>query len=194
MSEQQTSERNGVTISRASWIALLAAIVLVVILASIMATYVVTSSYYVGHPQISTVNYSTTATVSQTETDTSYSTLTQTSVSTSISTQNPNYYYGKPNYPNYNPNYNPYPNYQCQYPYYNSQYCYGNQYQSYSGTVSQSGTCILFYTSTGTYYLDLSHLNGNPYPSGSVTIYGYVESNYYQGPCGEYPLLYVVQV
>lgn len=165
--------------------------------AGLASGFSVATAYFVSHPQIQTLiqTSSTTATVSQTQTDTSYSTETQTLVSTVVSTANGNYY-GNPNYyPNYNYNYNnnPYPDYQCQYYPYNSQYC-GNQnqyYQSYSGTVSQSGTCILFYTSSGTYYLDLSHLNGNPYPNGPVTIVGYIESSYYQGPCGAFPLLYV---
>jgi hypothetical protein len=161
----------------------------------LLAGVQMSNMYLAAHPQISTVTSSTTSTVSQTQTETSFSTITQTSVSTSVSTQNQNgnFYYDNPNY---NPNYNRYPNYQCQYPYYNSQYCYGNQnqYQLYSGTISQSGSCILFYSSSDTYYLDLSNLNGNSYPNGPITIRGYVESPYYQAGCGAYPLLYVGSV
>jgi hypothetical protein len=181
---QETTPRNGMFIP--IW---LLALILVVAVAG--TTFAVTSNYdtrfYLQNPITSTVTQATT--VTQSATETSWSSITQVSQITVTSVSYaPNYNYG------YN---NPYPNqnYQCQYPY--TQYCYGNQYnqyQSYSGIISQAGSCVLFNSSSGTFYLDLSNLNGNSYLNGlngPATIHGYVETNYYQGGCGAYPLIYV---
>lgn len=121
--------------------------------------------YFVGHPQISTVTYSTTGTVSQTQTETttSFSTMTQTSVTTSISTQNA-----------YNPNYQS----QCYYQNCYQNNCYGQNCWQYQ--ISQSGYVVsdTILDANGCY---IQLINMPPGYSGqSVTVWGaasYTNSN-----------------
>ena len=130
--------------------------------------------YWLGHPVISTVSYSTTNTVSQTQTQTSYSCLTETqiSVTTAISTQN--YNYGIPNY-NYQNNCN-----------YNT--CYPSnpgQTTTIYGYVSpnQGNECVYFQVpvngqNQGYAQYQYYALYGETPPTGWVSLTGYVTTAY----------------